>query len=312
VADAVAKINDLGGGVTATLVNDGTSGAPIRMSLSSDRSGAAGALGFDATQVAFTLRDSARAQDALLLFGGAADAATGLLAASPTDRFDQLVEGLRIQVNGSTLDPVALEITRSDAALVARVQTLVDAYNALDARLDAYTSIDLETFATGPLYNSIETRRVRQDLSQLLGGRFGDGGAFRTLSSVGIELASDGTLSLDAAKLKEAFAADPESVERLFTAEALGVAARLDAVAETLVGPDRSLLLTSAATLAAKIAANTERIAALSARLARSRERLFGEFTRLESTIARIQSDLSAVTAIQALLPISGLTGRTS
>ncbi|MGE3244629.1 MAG: hypothetical protein AB7I57_26440, partial [Pirellulales bacterium] len=50
---------------------------------------------------------------------------------------------------------------------------------------------------------------------------------------------------------------------------------------------------------------NTERIESMDASLDRQRERLMNQFAALETTIASLQQNLTALSSLQALAPLS-------
>jgi flagellar hook-associated protein 2 len=308
LSDLVQKITDLDAGLAATIVNDGSIAAPYRLSLVSERTGAAGAFSFDTSSVGFTLEETAAGQDALLLLGGN-QAGSGLIVSSSTNRFDEVIDGLEIDVLAASDTPVTLSLERSDETLVTRVTSFVDAYNLLREKLSEYTSFDPETFKTGLLFGSNEAVRIDSELSRLVTDRFIGVGTVQSLESIGISASDNGTLTLDKDRLSEAFEEDPAELEKLFTTAQRGLSARLDRAVESLVGVDNSLLINRARALAEKIERNNSRIAFLNERLDRQRLLLLNDFARMESAIAKVQDDLQALNALSILPPLTSTQG---
>jgi flagellar hook-associated protein 2 len=304
LSDLVQKINELDAGLTAAVVNDGSAAAPYRLSLASTRTGAAGAFAFDASAVSFTLEETAAGQDALLLLGGG-QAGSGLVVSSSTNRFEDVIDGLRIDIHAASDTPVTLTLERSDETLLTRVTTFVDAYNVLREKLAEYTSFDAATFKTGLLFGSYETVRIDNELGRLVTDRFIGAGSVQSLEAIGIGIGDDGTLTLDKERLSEAFDANPGGLEELFTTAQRGLSARLDRVVESMVGIDNSLLINRARALAEKIERNNSRIAFLNERLDRQRLLLLTDFARMESAIAKVQDDLQALNALSILPPLT-------
>jgi len=64
------KINDANVGVSASIINDGTPGAPYRLSLNSENAGTDGAFVFDDGGLGFNTVTLSQAQDAVVFYGG--------------------------------------------------------------------------------------------------------------------------------------------------------------------------------------------------------------------------------------------------
>ena len=172
LADLVQKINDLDVGVSASTLNDGSGNTPFRLSLVTQRTGKSSSLIYDTTNVNFTVDETVKGQDALLLFGSAENAATAVLASSSTNQFDNLIDNLSIDVKGAGTETVTLNIEKTDQSIVPLVTQFVDAYNTMRDKLDEVTAFDEVTTATGVLFGSNEALRVDTDISRLFSGRF--------------------------------------------------------------------------------------------------------------------------------------------
>ena len=308
LADMVLKINDLGLGVNASILDDGSTTAPYRVSLVGSRTGKSATLRFDTSQVGFSIEETVAARDALLLVGSVETAAAAVLATSSDNQFDDLIAGMSITVNSSTEETVVLNVNRSSGTIVTQVQQLVDAYNTLRETLVGHTSFDENSFATGLLFGSNEALRVDTEMSRFFSGRFFGVGEIQSFAEVGLDLKDDGTIEFDAVKLQRRFAEDPDAVTEFFTTEEIGAAAKLDALLESMAARDGSLLVNRAVAIGLKIETNIDRVKFLDDRLERSRERLFLRFVRMELAIGKLQGDLAAVTSLQPLPPLGGST----
>ncbi len=297
--DLAAKLNDLGLPLAATIFSDGSGTAPHRLSLVSQATGLAGRLRIDTTAAGFNLEEVVEARDARLLFGSIGTG--GVVATSSDNTFDDLLAGVALTVKGSSTEPVTVNTSATSSSLTTNVKAFVDLFNKLRAKLDQFTSFNPDDNSTGFLFGSNETLRVESELSNLLTGRFFGVGDVQSLEQVGISINDDGTLAFDQAKLDAQFAADPASLEKFFTTETSGFAAKLDRLTESLVGRGSSLLVSRAEALSRKVNTNQERIDALNGRLDRQREQLLKQFYNMEATIAKLQDSLSAIQGIQAL-----------
>ena len=301
--DLVENLNALSVPLSASVFNAGGGATPFRLSVTSGETGRAGRLLVDTTGANFSLDEVVAAADARLLFGSVE--AGGVVATSSTNQFDSILDGVQLNVNGTSTDPVTITIDASDGSLVSAVETLVNQFNNLRGKLDEHTFFNEEQNTTGLLFGSNEALRVETELSNLFSGRFFGVGDVQSLEQIGISFKDDGTLTLDQGKLQAQFAKDPDSLREFFTNETLGFAAKLDALAETLVGEGNSLLVGRAESLSRRIDLNQERIDFMSERLDRQRELLTKQFFNMETVIAKLQESLSVVQGIQALPPLT-------
>ncbi len=305
LADVVETINELGRGVTASLLNDGTG---QRLSLSVDKTGLANAVLLDASGTALQLDEISSARDALLLYG-TTTSGSGVLISSSTDDFENVVDGVNLTINQGTKEPVTVRVKATNTALTSAVSEFVDAYNSLRETMDELTAFDAEALTTGILFGTREALRVDSDLTRLVTSSYFGVGNITSLEAVGISLDDKGKMSLDKDKLAAAAAADPASVERLFTDETRGVSAKMKNAIDQLAGEDGAALDSRTETLADIIESNTDRIASMDERLARQQELLLTQFARLESTIAAMQQSLSALESLQIIPPLTSTSG---
>lgn len=308
LADLRTKINNLAAGVSATILQDGSS-RPYRLSLTSDRPGKAGGLVVDTSEVNLAMQETVRAQDALLLYGDPNSSTTSVLVSSTSNTFRNVLPGATIEAKRVSTTPVVLSVDRTDVDLVANVRTFVDNYNRFRAKLNADTAYDIEGGTKAVLAGNSAALRLDTELSSLISGRFFGAGSIQSLSEIGIDIQTDGTLKLDESKLKARFAADPEAVKSFFTTERYGVSDKFDAIIEQMCGQDTSLLAYRFTTLRTKISQSEGRIEFMNSRLDMQRERLLTQFHRMELAIGKMQANLNALGSIQAMTPMASTSG---
>jgi len=302
--DLIDRINESDAGVAASVLNDGSS-TPFRLSLVSQVSGRAGELVVDGGGVGLEFTELAAAQDAALLVGSLDSVGAGLLVTTATNDFEQVLDGVTLTVGGASTTPVTVSVESSDEALTSAANLFVSQYNKLRDKLDELTFFDEIEGSTGILFGSSEVLRVESSLSNLLSGAFFGAGSIQSLGALGFEFGEDGKLSLNADRLQSQYAADPDSVEQFFTAEDLGLVAKIEAVTEQLAGEDNSLLLNRNVALQDKIDTSDAQVATLNERLDRERQLLLLQFFQMESAIARLQNNLTALNSLQVIPPLS-------
>jgi flagellar hook-associated protein 2 len=300
--DLVAKINALDAGVTAGVLSGGSGSLRHHLTLQSGTTGKAGELLIDGSGAGLAFADLASAQDAVLQLG------TGLAATlftSPTNKFDDLIDGLDVTITGQSTDPVTVSVTQTGEAAAAAIQTFVDNYNKLREKLDAYNAFDPAAGTKGTLFGSSETLRIDTEVSRLITNRYFGLGDVQSLAELGVSVDDQGKLAFDKTKFQTRYATDPDAVVEFFTNETSGFAAKADAAIERLVGRDNSLLATRALVLARQVEDTSGRILKWDDRLERQRERLLNQFFRLELVVSRIRDSLSAISQIQPIAPLA-------
>jgi flagellar hook-associated protein 2 len=134
-----------------------------------------------------------------------------------TNSFDDLIEGVKIDLKGAEPGTiVSLGVTRPTAAIEQGVGDFVAAYNEL-MKMIAEATAYAEKGDGGALRGDLGVREMKSQLGKLptmILSSTGEGP--HTLAEIGVRTNRDGTLSVNAAQLKERLAEDPEGVEALF------------------------------------------------------------------------------------------------
>ena len=210
-------INAAGAGVSAAIINDGSS-MPYRLSLTASASGLDNAITFTHTLSDGALKDaldgiaeSQSAQDATLTVNGIA-------ISRPTNTLEEAIPGvtLRLLKEGTT----TLTVASDTSGIQTAVQSFVKGYNDLNKTNAALTAYNPETRQGGTLVGDSSALSVQTQLRAALGSAI-DGltGPRTTLSQIGLTIQLDGTMALDSAKLSAALNAAPGGVGSLFAAQ---------------------------------------------------------------------------------------------
>jgi flagellar hook-associated protein 2 len=296
----VQKINAVGGGIRASLVNDG-SARPWRIVLQSEQPGKGGAVLVTENTLPLSFAELTPGQDALLALGGSPGLGGGMLLASNTNVFSQILPGLTLTVKQATGEHVHISIKTSEADVIASAKLLVDNYNRFRQKLSEYTAFDPQTGKKGVLFGDITAVRLQTELPAFFSLPLRGVGRFTSIRELGIQLQQDGSLSLDEDQLRAAYQEDPEAVRQFFADSNLGFAKKLDRLLEQLGGPGSSLLGQRIEALSRKIQWNSRRIEEWDERLRVQRERLLMQFYRLDRIVGQMQSQLGIVDRLQNL-----------
>ena len=225
-------INAANAGVTASIINDGSS-APYRLALTSNNSGAASSMqltvsgeaavkslvGFDPTEASQSLSETQTARNALLTVDGVS-------VSSASNSVAGAIQGVTLNLTKETTSAVTVAVQRSSSQLSAALSSLVSAYNSANKAMAGAS-------AKGAVLQGNSTvLGIQRQVRALLGGVQSVSGSYTTLSQLGISFQKDGSLALDASKLNTALAADVVSASAL----ALALGSAVKTFADGLLG----------------------------------------------------------------------------
>ena len=228
-------INASGAGVTAAIVNDGTTN---RLVITSKDSGEVNSLKITTTDSDGNNLDAAGLSQ--LAYDPTATAGAGnnmtqkqvaknaklnidgidIVKSSNTvsDAIDGVTFNLLKESGGSA---VSLDVTRDEASVKASVTAFVDAYNTLNTKLRSLTNYSApNSAANGPLLGDATARSVTSQIKSVLTSVIGTTGSITSLSQIGVGFKADGTLGLDATKLDKSIADNFGDIAKLFTSSA--------------------------------------------------------------------------------------------
>nr|WP_315465651.1 flagellar filament capping protein FliD [uncultured Rhodoferax sp.] len=233
LANVASKINTSGAEVVAAVFNDGTR---ERLLLSAKGLGAANGFRVQSADVGlqgliFDPQNSPAAGMAaagipVQLGSDARARINGLAVTSPSNTLTNYVDGVTIDLlattttdyglSGETKKPVTVSVSENVTTAVKNVEDLITAYNKLNSALTELTKYDSETKSAG-LFQGDSTIVGMQSVLRSIVSSTSKGNSLQRLSDVGIEMARDGSLSMNTAKLGVA-ANNGDTLQKLFTA----------------------------------------------------------------------------------------------
>lgn len=221
LAELAAAINSASGntGVKATLVR---SNGEVSLVMGAEKAGTENAITLDVSGLADGNLKSAlsstqtlsEARDAKVRLGGE----TGMLLTSSTNTFDNVIDGVSLTFNKTHTageDPLSVVVGQDKSATQANVQKFVDSINTLFSKFDELTRSGDETTSRGVLAGDSSIRSIENMLNSVVRKTF-DG---VSLTSMGIVADRNGKLSIDVARFEKAVAANPEALDKLFSAK---------------------------------------------------------------------------------------------
>ncbi|MCA9302699.1 MAG: flagellar filament capping protein FliD, partial [Phycisphaerales bacterium] len=318
--EIVNEVNSASAGVTLSIVNTGTGTAPYRLNIASNESGTSGRFIVDTNGFDLGLSTLDEGNDARIFYGSS-DPALGVLLSSSSNQFDNIIQGVTIDIHSTSDTPVELSITRNTADIESKINEFITAFNAVIDNIDFQTRYDPETEVRGNLLGDGTINTLRNGLFSTL-RRPNDGftATFDTLVEAGITVGKGGKLEFDAEKFRDAYAEDPQAIESLFTRRTLadtddddpntddtivlseqGAMVQMEEFVDRYVTSIGGILQNRGNALQSQIDTQQDRIDQLQLRLESQRAVLERQFLAMEQAIAASQSQSSSLAQIAAL-----------
>ena len=306
LTDLENKINALGQGLSASILTDGSS-TPYRLTLTGSQTGTAGQMVVDTSQIAgMSLGQLSAAQNALLAVGTGSGSSGGLVVSSSTNNFTGVLPGVSLQVNSATGQPVSVSIGTDDSQVAANLQALVANYNQFRSTLTTDTSYDTTSNTGAVLSGNTAAEQIDTAMAQLVAGTFSSSGKLNSLAAVGVTVLGDGTLSFDQSVLDSAWAADPTSVQQLFTTKTTGVSDQFTNMINSLAGDPTSLLAESINGLQTQIADNQSQIDLMNQRLTDEQNRLYTAYYNMDLAVGKFKNLGNVISNLSPIDPYIG------
>jgi flagellar hook-associated protein 2 len=189
--------------------------------------------------------------------------------------------------------PVRVTIKGDTETAKTALKNLVESYNALSSAMTTMTAYDKDTKAAGTLQGDSTAIGLQSALRQLLTGSSGAGGAFGTLSQMGLEFQTSGSLKIDDTKLTKALE-DPDSMAKFFAADLEGesndgLGVRLKAFTSGLLSSD-GVFAGKDESMKTQLKRNTQDQERLTTRVNAYEKRLLAQYTALDVKMASLSS----------------------
>jgi flagellar hook-associated protein 2 len=290
-------VNAAGIGVTATIINDGGT-SPYRLAFSSasgvDNSMSISVSG-DATLTSLLSHDPAGTQNLseTLTAQNANFTLNGVAITKSSNTVTDVVEGLTLNLSKVTTSPVNLSVSKDAAAINEAANTFITEYNALMSELKSLSAYAGESGTAGSLAGDPAVRQMINELTTIISGTV-TGGAYATLTSVGITTKPGVGLALDSTLFNSAIDNNLDDLANLFTSDE-GFATKLDDWATTSI----NITLTTRTSLISDAISNiADEIDLREVRLASIEKRYTAQFTNLNIVLASMSAQQNFVSSV--------------
>lgn len=216
--DIQTKIQNLGWGVSAAIINDGSADTPYRLSITSTATGRAGRVVMSSGATNLGERVLVSAQDAAVFVGSGDAGAQPMLVTASSNQISGAIRGVTLDLQGVSKDgPVTVNVARNVDNVVEAAGKFVEDFNGLLTQLQTYTKFDSTTNTRGELLGDSTAQSVETELYGMVNTVGNASGKYRIPADIGLTIGDGGVLEFDEEKFRAAYADDPEGVTTLFT-----------------------------------------------------------------------------------------------
>ncbi len=311
--DLRSAINDLGAGVTASVINTGTVSSPAyRLTLTATATGAANVVSVvtDTTSLDFKNTsgtggsDTLQAgQNAIVVIGDPDQTTISIERESNviTDAIPDVTLTLKSKtVATPTPEPVTVNITTDPNSVKTNIKALATAYNDIVKFVNERTAYDISTKTGGIFFNESTAKSVLSQLRTSLSGEVSGLSTYKTLGAVGFKTERDGTVTIDDAKLDTALASNYSATKALFVTQptSSGIADRLVKAVDLLDSVDTGAFTVRKNSITSQISKLTDEIGRKEDIASQYEERLRLQFASLDGLLQKLQAQSSSLQAL--------------
>jgi flagellar hook-associated protein 2 len=299
------KIQSLGWGVVANVVNDGSGVNGYHLALTATNSGRAGRVVIDGCATSLTTQNLVEGPDAAVFLGGDGSSGQSLLVTSSTNQLTGIIPGVTVDLNSASSSPVTLSVTRDPSSVSKQLQTFTDTFNGLVDKLNTLTQWDTNSNTGGLLLGDATTATVQERMYSVFQSVVSGAGQYKLLADVGLKLTDGAKITFDPDKFNSPFAYDPTAVKNLFSQVQTGLGAVIDQSMTALVDPVSGVITQENSTLDNQVSGFHDQINNLNDILAAKRNRLQDQFNNMETILAGLQSQQAALGSLTSITPVS-------
>ncbi len=300
LATVQTKVQTLGFGVKASIINDGSSSSPYRLSLNSINSGRAGRVVIDSGATNLGVQNLVSSQDAAVFVGGG-ESDQPLLVTGSGNTLAGILPGVTLNLVSASNNPVTLSISRDVDKVVTEVKKFTDTFNTIVGKISELTKWDANKKQGGLLLGDYTAQSAQAQLYTALQTVVTGAGRYRIFADVGVTLDDKSNATFDEQKFRSAYATDPEAVKNLFTLGTAGLGAQIDAQMKKLVDPVDGTVVRQNKTLDSRSQEFDDRIKKLDSQLTVKRTRLEKQFADMESVLSKLQSQQTSIANIKSI-----------
>jgi len=213
-------INAADAGVSAAIINDGSSFNPYRLLITSEKSGEVGRMMVDAEFSAgevLELNTSISAKNAIVVLQ--AEEGGNILITDTSNQLDQVIPGVTINLlSADPAETVSVKVEADIAAVQQSIINLTSTYNNLMDAINSQQSYNADIEQRGgPLFGNVSLMNIRNQLRRVITDPIESSASLTSIFDLGISADLTGHLNVDSSRLTEVLKDDLEGVKDFFS-----------------------------------------------------------------------------------------------
>jgi flagellar hook-associated protein 2 len=280
LSSIAGKINSAGIGVTATTIYDGST---FRLQVRSKEVGADNKVTITGSDLGLNIADNIKqqAQDAHIVVDG-------IDIYSKSNVVTGAIPGVSLTLSKTTTAAVDLKVDADSSSLKTKVQSFVDAYNAVVKKVHTVAGYGDTAASVDLLSGNSNLRGLSNRMTGAFRSVISTGNEkYTSMNSIGISTSSDGTLTLDSTKFNNAVSASPQAVTQILAGSSSGdgVMDNMTSLVKSFTNND-GLLTNQLNTIKSSIKRLNDRIDSQDNYLTKYRARLEKQFSAMDTSVS--------------------------
>ena len=301
-------INNLGAGVTASIINTGTAASPsYRLVLTSNSTGSGNAITVTADGTSLDFLNSSgsggtdtlqAAQDAQIKLGD--PALNPMTVTRSSNTISDAISGVTLTLTKPTgTGTVTVNVTPDPNAVKTNIKALVSAYNDVVTFINGKNTYNAQTHQGGTFFAEGTPGTVLSTIRQALNNTMTGPTTYTSVGLIGFSTNRDGTIAVDDAALTTALTSNYADVKALLVGQVgnPGIAQQLSNAVDALDDVSGGAVTLKQNALTDQISSLTDQIATQQEYISQYQQRLQLQYAQLDSLLSSIQGQLGFLTA---------------
>lgn len=304
LTDLRDQINNVGAGVTASVVNTGTEAAPAyRLALTANNTGSANAITLVADGTDLDLLNGsgsggldtlAAAQNAQIQLGD--QALNPLSIERSSNTVSDAITGVTLTLTKTTgTGTVQVSLSQDVNAVKTNIQALATAYNEVVKFINERSTYDVAAKQGGVFFNESSAKTVLSQLRAALSSSVSGATVYSSLGQIGFKTERDGTITVDDGQLSTALSTNYSGVKALLSNQGAGtgLAQSIVSAVDALNDVSGGVLTLRKNGVTSEISRIGDDIARQEDSVSRYEERLRRQFAALDGLLRQLQGQSS-------------------
>ncbi|MHC9064149.1 flagellar filament capping protein FliD [Nitrospira sp. CMX1] len=304
LTDLRDQINNLGAGVTASVINAGTEAAPsYRLAISSNNTGSANAVTILADDTDLDLLNGsgtggtdtlAAAQNAQIQVGD--QALTPLTIERSSNTVSDALPGIVLALTKTTgTGTIQVNVTQDVNAVKTNIKNLATTYNDIVNFINQRNSYDVTTHEGGDFFGESSVKTVLSRLRTALSSTSSGAATYSSLGQIGFKTERDGTITVDEAKLSTVLSTNYADVKALVSNQGsvAGLAQSVSTAVDALTDVSGGVLTLRKNGLTSQVSQLGDEIARKQDSVNQYQDRLKLQYAALDGLLRQLQGQSS-------------------